>query len=94
MSSKGLDKQSVCLCSDIFKQLLTETWSCKAPSVLRLLQGESCESEERGGLQPPCVNDCSGHGVCVWGFCKCKPGRFGIDCSRSKAGYPVHITLN
>ena len=28
-----------------------------------------------------CLNGCSGAGVCYNGFCSCKPGLFGIDCS-------------
>jgi len=28
-----------------------------------------------------CIHNCSGHGVCSDGFCKCDPGYYGIDCS-------------
>ena len=28
-----------------------------------------------------CASNCSGHGVCTNGFCKCDPGYFGVDCS-------------
>ena len=28
-----------------------------------------------------CFNDCSGHGTCIHGWCRCRPGWFGVDCS-------------
>jgi hypothetical protein len=33
-----------------------------------------------------CVGQCSGHGSCMYGFCKCHDGWYGADCSRKKAG--------
>ena len=35
---------------------------------------------------------CSGLGECLAGFCKCPLGRWGMDCSRSKA-FPMNETL-
>ena len=34
-----------------------------------------------------CINNCSGNGQCVGGFCLCRRGFFGRDCSRDKAGF-------
>lgn len=31
------------------------------------------------------INQCSGHGLCHIGFCKCHPGWYGLDCSRKRA---------
>lgn len=31
--------------------------------------------------QNDCFHDCSGHGECVHGFCRCDDGFFGVDCS-------------
>ena len=28
-----------------------------------------------------CMRNCSGHGVCTNGYCKCDPGYYGLDCS-------------
>ena len=33
-----------------------------------------------------CINQCSGHGVCWLGFCKCDLGWYGTDCVRRMAG--------
>lgn len=35
-----------------------------------------------------CPNACSGRGQCMRGFCHCKRGWFGLDCSRSHAATP------
>ncbi|MEW5318578.1 MAG: hypothetical protein WDW38_009791 [Sanguina aurantia] len=32
-----------------------------------------------------CINQCSGHGLCHIGFCKCHAGWYGLDCSRKRA---------
>ncbi len=40
--------------------------------------------------QPPrCASQCSGHGECILGFCKCHEGWYGADCSRKRAGQPM-----
>lgn len=36
-----------------------------------------------------CVNQCSGHGECDSGFCKCHRGWYGTDCARRAAGLPL-----
>jgi hypothetical protein len=36
-----------------------------------------------------CLSQCSGHGECVVGFCKCHAGWYGADCSRKVAGQPL-----
>lgn len=36
-----------------------------------------------------CVNQCMGRGTCRGGFCHCRQGYWGKDCSRSKA-FPPH----
>ncbi len=36
-----------------------------------------------------CVNQCSGHGECNLGFCKCHEGWYGNDCSRKAAGAEI-----
>eukprot|EP00798_Chlamydomonas_sp_ICE-L_P018363 gene18363-24834_t len=35
-----------------------------------------------------CPNQCTGHGECQRGFCKCDEGWYGTDCSRLRAGLP------
>jgi hypothetical protein len=34
------------------------------------------------------MNNCTGRGACVYGFCHCQRGWWGLDCSRSKAHGP------
>ena len=41
--------------------------------------GDACERV----CTNDCVNDCSGHGICVHGWCRCERGWWGIDCSDS-----------
>ncbi|KAG2424862.1 hypothetical protein HYH02_015125 [Chlamydomonas schloesseri] len=41
-----------------------------------------------------CVNQCSGHGDCDSGFCKCHPGWYGTDCARKAAGLPMEPGLH
>lgn len=44
--------------------------------------GDNCDTP----VEPTCPNQCSGHGICVTGFCKCYDGYYGTDCARIKAG--------
>eukprot|EP00878_Enallax_costatus_P016506 GHUV01017315.1.p1 GENE.GHUV01017315.1~~GHUV01017315.1.p1 ORF type:complete len:576 (+),score=57.68 GHUV01017315.1:463-2190(+) len=46
--------------------------------------GSNCEQVHK----PSCVNMCMNRGICRGGFCHCKPGWWGKDCSRSKAFAP------
>ena len=39
--------------------------------------GEFCEE----AVLMACLNQCNGRGVCHFGFCRCDPGWYGIDCS-------------
>lgn len=40
-------------------------------------EGRFCEV----ATQCVCINQCSGNGVCKGGFCQCKEGWYGMDCS-------------
>ncbi|KAK3287878.1 hypothetical protein CYMTET_4632 [Cymbomonas tetramitiformis] len=40
--------------------------------------GDDCLMPE---TSPFCPSACSGHGTCQQGFCHCKPGFYGFDCS-------------
>ncbi|KAG2501893.1 hypothetical protein HYH03_000391 [Edaphochlamys debaryana] len=40
-------------------------------------------------LETMCLNQCSGHGECYSGYCRCHEGWYGADCSRKKAGSPM-----
>ncbi|GAX80494.1 hypothetical protein CEUSTIGMA_g7932.t1 [Chlamydomonas eustigma] len=44
--------------------------------------GRSCEER----YEMLCINQCSGHGTCWLGFCKCDEGWYGTDCMRKVAG--------
>ncbi|KAK9805384.1 hypothetical protein WJX73_009679 [Symbiochloris irregularis] len=37
-------------------------------------------------LEHTCLNQCSGHGQCRFGFCLCDEGFYGHDCARHAAG--------
>lgn len=50
-----------------------------------IMQGKDCsERMDPGSVFDACPNNCSGAGTCVMGFCRCKGGMFGADCSRTK----------
>jgi hypothetical protein len=38
--------------------------------------------------ESPCPVNCGLNGRCIGGFCKCKPGYWGVACSRTKAYAP------
>ncbi|GFR40126.1 hypothetical protein Agub_g681, partial [Astrephomene gubernaculifera] len=58
---------------------------------------QRCRQQGYSGLkecldpEQSCLNRCNRRGSCVAGFCHCKPGHFGADCSLSldSAGRPV-----
>ncbi|KAL6758371.1 exostosin-like glycosyltransferase [Haematococcus lacustris] len=52
------------------------------PCIIDGLAGHTCEDT----VEMFCINQCSGHGECNLGFCKCDPGWYGHDCSRKVAG--------
>ena len=37
-------------------------------------------------VEMSCASQCSGHGNCLHGFCKCHEGWYGTDCARKRAG--------
>jgi hypothetical protein len=51
-----------------------------------------CALDGRGGplcdlpTESYCPNQCSGHGECLRGFCRCAQGWYGLDCAREVAG--------
>lgn len=54
--------------------------------------GTDCSNsttEQPGLLTGSCLNNCSSVGKCLGSSCKCPPGRFGLDCSRSRWGQSV-----
>ncbi|KAG2434452.1 hypothetical protein HYH02_012282 [Chlamydomonas schloesseri] len=55
---------------------------CDCP---KQLAGPDCsrESDVRVSPHEPCLNNCTGRGVCAWGECVCRRGTFGSDCSLS-----------
>jgi len=48
----------------------------------RFSHGADC-TEDRDADTTPCVNDCNSRGACMAGWCHCKPGFYGADCSLS-----------
>ncbi|XP_051151654.1 uncharacterized protein LOC127265726 isoform X2 [Andrographis paniculata] len=49
------------------------------------LWGRYCEVP----VSSVCINQCSGHGHCRGGFCQCKNGWYGIDCSVPSVSSPI-----
>ncbi|KAL6745749.1 exostosin-like glycosyltransferase [Haematococcus lacustris] len=52
--------------------------------------GDLCEKR----YEQTCINQCSGHGECVVGFCKCHDGWYGTDCARKIAGAALEPSLH
>ena len=53
--------------------------------------GDRCERVDEESL--PCPADCSGHGICERGRCKCTLGYAGADCSGSACAEPGDATV-
>jgi hypothetical protein len=52
---------------------------CSRCSCFMGWDGAHCDVRNHEGTF--CANDCSENGLCVSGFCQCKVGFFGVDCS-------------
>ena len=55
--------------------------ACRCRCDLDGLGGDLCDQP----LEQTCMNQCSGHGNCYLGFCKCDEGWYGHDCARRHA---------
>ncbi|PNH07817.1 putative glucuronoxylan glucuronosyltransferase F8H, partial [Tetrabaena socialis] len=56
------------------------------PAASVLQDGVSWPCDGSLHHEPFCVNQCTGHGDCHVGFCRCHAGWYGQDCSRKRAG--------
>ncbi len=55
--------------------------------------GAACELQHSDARHiQSCINNCNGRGTCTYGFCHCKPGWWGLDCS-SRRPYSSSSTL-
>ena len=72
----------VCL-GIVWKPFLESGASMAAPG--RQCAAAGCVAQVHEAV---CVNQCSGHGECSIGFCKCHAGWYGHDCSQRVAGHP------
>ncbi|KAG2486464.1 hypothetical protein HYH03_014911 [Edaphochlamys debaryana] len=54
----------------------------RCPCLFDGFSGPLCEEV----TEAMCVNQCSGHGECDHGFCRCHAGWYGTDCARKAAG--------
>lgn len=61
--------------------LLAGRYACGYDGLL----GEWCDTH----VEHYCLLQCSGHGRCWHGFCKCYDGWYGADCSRRAKGLPI-----
>ncbi|KAG1671014.1 hypothetical protein FOA52_014258 [Chlamydomonas sp. UWO 241] len=60
----------------------------KCPCMYDGFGGEKCDKV----VEMFCPNQCSGHGECKEGFCKCHVGWYGTDCVRRKAGLEMPLS--
>ncbi|KXZ48538.1 hypothetical protein GPECTOR_27g709 [Gonium pectorale] len=57
-------------------------------------QGEGVHGTLCDGLnEETCLNQCTGHGDCDAGFCKCHPYWYGHECARKKAGFKRELGI-
>lgn len=66
----------------LFAGLLIVGSASGAPHLNYLSDAQLTTCSSSTGLgQPPCPNNCSNHGTCTTGGCKCQAGYTGTDCS-------------
>eukprot|EP00798_Chlamydomonas_sp_ICE-L_P021835 gene21835-28865_t len=89
---KRCNGRGTCIALEIMNRK-TRKYSCRCYTGYH---GESCGSLYKlttGHLGTAnlisCLLDCSGRGTCVYGFCHCKPGYFGLGCTRSSSPLSV-----
>jgi hypothetical protein len=60
------------------------------------LQGADCSGQwmYAGDNSVNCYSNCSDAGVCKSGWCHCEPGRWGMDCSRTKVRSPAAACIS
>jgi EGF-like domain len=57
---------------------------CSCTCIIDGFGGDNCDEY----YEMTCLNQCSGHGECYLGFCKCHEGWYGTDCAQRVEGKP------
>ena len=63
--------------------------ACSCGCILDGMSGQYCDQP----TEMLCANQCSGHGLCWFGFCRCHAGFWGHDCAHWLPGNATHGEL-